>query len=303
MNDSELYQYYSECLICTVDSTFPSENVTLDEENPCLKIELRCVQIRFSNRGVFEDFFTHHQSLIYDLFYKVNRTDQNTLHIIFTENTLNELNQSYIEEYFPIKYQGYRALILEFLGENQTLKLNRDLTNLTRLSIRVVLSCTRQVNREEQSIYLIYDHRIIIEQERASCSALLIPILSTIPTITEPPSSSSSLITETPSSSSTQTVSTVVLSSSKEKSSNTLIIALLTIALLSALSTAVGLAYYKYWRKSRSIFAEGTSETNSETSSHDQISVDSVKPMENPPIKTKKAKKPMNSRLLWLDEM
>ncbi|CAF3354455.1 unnamed protein product [Rotaria sp. Silwood2] len=177
--DLDILHYYSECLQCTIQTLIEYENIKFEENNQCLTIELQCIQLIFHNKEIFEDFFQYHQQFIYDLFNKDNGTDQNTLHIIIKENTIEEINLEYIEHIFQLNYQAYRALFFELHIQNQYININRNLINITRLSIKIILICGDDI-KPMQTIYMIHNHNITLESQQDLCLPIFIPSINTI---------------------------------------------------------------------------------------------------------------------------
>ncbi|CAF3371126.1 unnamed protein product [Rotaria socialis] len=172
--DLDIHHYYTECLQCTIQTLIQNEQIKFEENNQCLTIELQCIQLMFDNEKIFEDFFQFHQHFIYDLFNKDNGTTQNTLHVTIKENTIEEIDCEYIENIFQVKYQAYRALFFELHIQNQTIKINSNLLNITRFSIKIILMCGNKT-KPIQTIYTIHNHKITLESEQESCSSIFIP--------------------------------------------------------------------------------------------------------------------------------
>lgn len=177
--DLDFINYYHQCLQCTIQTLIKPENIKFEEDNQCLVIELQCIQLIFNTIENFEDFFQFHQQYLYELFFKDNGTDQNTLHIIIKENTLEEINADYIERIFQVKYQSYRALFIELHIKNQNIEINRNLINITRLSIKLIFVCEDK-NKLKQTIYIIHNRKIFLENEQDFCSTIFIPSLKII---------------------------------------------------------------------------------------------------------------------------
>jgi hypothetical protein len=212
------------------------ENILFEENNQCLLIELQCIQLIFNTKKNFENFFQYHQKYLYDLFYKDNGTDQNTLHIIIKENILKEINLEYIENIFELKYQAYRVLFFELHIHNQDIYINRNLLNITRLSMKLIFICGEK-NKPIQTIYIIHNHKIILESKQDLCSTIFIPLSTTI--------SSTLIITSS---------SNELLSISNEESKNIiLIIILLTTFLLSLLIILIIYCFKRIRHRYRSI--------------------------------------------------
>jgi len=174
--------YYSECLQCTIETFISSENIQFEENNQCLFIELQCIQLKFNTTEIFENFFQYHQQYLYDLFFKDHGTDQNTLHVIIKENTLEEINADYIENLFQIEFQAYRVLFFELHISNQNIQINRNLINLTRLSMKIILVCGEK-NQLKQTIYIIHNRKIFLESKQDLCSTIFNSSLTTISSI------------------------------------------------------------------------------------------------------------------------
>jgi hypothetical protein len=164
----DIQRYYPQCLQCNIQTLIKSENITLENDNQCLNIDLQCIQLIFNHQNIFEDFFKLHQQYIYDLFYQNNGTDQNTLHVIIKNHTLEEINEEYIEDIFRKEFQAYRVLFIELFISNQNIKLNRNLANLVRLSIKIILNCGQRI----QTIYLIHNRNITLESKEDLCSII-----------------------------------------------------------------------------------------------------------------------------------
>ena len=178
-HDIHIDHYYPECLQCTIQTLIQPENIAFEENNTCLTIGLQCIQFMFHDETMFEDFFQSYQPFVYNLFNTDNNTDQNTLHIIIKECTFEEINAEYIDRIFQLRYQAYRVVFLELHIQDQNIKINRDLLTITRLSIKLILVCG-DTTKPKQTIYLIYNHQIILESQQDLCSSILIPSLSTI---------------------------------------------------------------------------------------------------------------------------
>ena len=288
---TNVFPHYSQCLICRIENETFLRNVTLEKENRCLTIELRCVQMIFPTRNVFEEFFLRRNSLIDELFFRNNRIDQNTLHLIFKEKSFDELDRNFVENYFSKNSKSFRALIFEFRHENRKLKLNRDLTEIFHFSIEIVVSCSKQIQRDEESIYIFHQGEIVVERENRNCSAIFVPIDSSSTTTTTIEDEEEILV---------ETTTQILISSSKNDS---LPIFLLIGGILTILTTILTCFYRKCSLKTSKIDEE-TSETNSEISTHDdEQSVESIEPKRNLPVTIKKPTKMMNSRLIWLDDL
>ena len=216
---------YPECLRCTIGAFVPPESLQLEGENsPCSRISLQCIQIIFSNQTIFEAFFDAHQPMLYDLFYKDNGTDQNTLHVTLEENTLDEINGDFVQRTFHADQQAYRALLFELQHQERPIGIHRDLTNVTRLSMEIILSCWEK-RRSRETIYIVHNRRITLQTGEGACPATLIPSMSTS---SSPPSS------------------TIVLSGSQpEPTRALLVIGLLSTVLLSTL-TVLSIGAVKY---------------------------------------------------------
>ena len=177
-----IQHYYSECLQCTIQTQIQSENIEFEKNNTCLTIQLQCIQFIFHNEIIFEDFFQSYQSLIYNLFYTNHSTDQNTLHIIIKQSTLEEINLEYINRIFQLQYQAYRVLFFELHIQNQNIKINQNLRNIIRLSIKLILICNNNNNNKfelKQTIYLIDNHQIILQSQHDLCLSIFISSLTT----------------------------------------------------------------------------------------------------------------------------
>lgn len=179
----DIHYYYSECLQCQIETFIESENIKFEENNSCLTIGLQCIQLTFPNKQIFENFFQCHQHFLYDLFNKDNSTDQNTLHIIIKENTIDEIDGIYIENIFQKQFQAYRVLFFELHNQNQDVKLNRNLLQINRLSIKIILICGNETNPIE-TIYIVHNDKIALESENDLCSAPSIPSTITITSTT-----------------------------------------------------------------------------------------------------------------------
>ncbi|CAF1166009.1 unnamed protein product [Rotaria sordida] len=254
--DLNVHHYYSECLQCKIQTIIQPENIKFEENNQCLIIELQCIQLIFNNKEIFEDFFHNYQQFIYDLFNKNNGTDQNTLHIIIKENTIEEINLEYIENIFQLKYQSYRVLFFELhIIKNQNIKINQNLLYIKRLSIKIILICNDEI-KSIQTIYMIHNHKITLESQQDLCLPIFIPSTITISPI---------IITETS--------SNILLSISHKKSKSIIrIIILLTSCLLCLLILFI-ICCFKYRRYYRSKLSRKT-ETTSELSISQDTSVE-----------------------------
>lgn len=168
--------YYPECLQCTIATYIEPEDIQWEEENQCFMIELQCIQMKFPTREIFEDFFQYYQTFLLDLFFKVNGTDRNTLHVIIEKNSLEEINAEYIEQVLQFNSSAYRVFFLELHLHNQIIRINRDLTNLIHLSMKLILVC----GQRQQTIYIIHNRNIILESQSDSCPVQLIPSTNTI---------------------------------------------------------------------------------------------------------------------------
>jgi hypothetical protein len=235
--DSEIDHYYPQCLRCTIQTFIQPENLQLEENNQCLLIDLQCIQIIFNTTEMFEDFFQFSQPLLSALFYQENGTDQNTLHVIMKENSLKEINADYIERIFQRQFQAYRALFLELYIPKQTIRINRNLIAITRLSMKLILVCEDDDQKRKQTIYIVHNQNITLESKQDFCSTTWVP--------------SSITITST-------STSNEVLSISHEKSKNiVLIIFLLTGFLLSLLTSLIIYCFkrlkHRYRRLSKKI--------------------------------------------------
>ncbi|UJR14227.1 hypothetical protein I4U23_001219 [Adineta vaga] len=176
------YQFedsYSECLRCQIHTLIQSNEIEFENINECLTIKLQCIQFLFDNQKIFEEFLNLHQEYIYKLFYKENTTARNTLHIILKEHQFKEINQEYIENYFPIEFQAYRVLFFEIYIHNTMIIIDEDLMNLTRLSIKIILNCVNNNQQRLQTIYIIHNQNISLESKEDFCSLLLTPLLTT----------------------------------------------------------------------------------------------------------------------------
>ncbi|CAF3837419.1 unnamed protein product, partial [Rotaria sp. Silwood1] len=250
-----IHNYYSECLQCKIQTLIQYENLKFEENNQCLTIILQCIQLIFNNKEIFEDFFQYHQQFIYDLFNKNNGTHQNTLHIIIKENTIEEINRNYIENIFQLKYQSYRALFFELHIKNQIIKINQNLIDITRLSIKIILVCGDNI-KPLQTIYMIHNHKITLESQQDLCLPIFIPLTNTF---------SSIIIIETS--------SYELLSISHKKSKHTILIIILLISCLLCLLILFIICYLKYKRFYRSRISRKT-ETISEQSISQDISME-----------------------------
>jgi hypothetical protein len=265
--------YYSECLQCKIQTLIKPENIKFEENNQCLTIELQCIQLIFTNTEIFEDFFQFHQQFIYDLFNKDNGTSQNTLHIIVKENTLEEINIEYIEKIFQLEYHAYRALFFELHIKNSIIKINRNLLNITRLSIKIILNCGDRI-KPIRTIYIIHNHNITLDSEQDFCSTIFIPPSPTI--------SSTLVIRTSPSE---------VLSVSHEKSKDIiLIIILLTGSLLCILITCL-IYCFKRIRRHYS----KNNDTTSEVTSSEDSSMETPLSLNEKPKLSLKFKRPLRA--------
>jgi hypothetical protein len=182
--DLNTEHYYPQCLLCNIETLIKPENIQLEQTNQCWDIELQCIQLKFPSIEIFEDFFRFHQAFLDDLFYIANGTDQNTLHVIIKNNTLHEINADYIDEIFPLNHRVYRALFFELHIHNEIIRIHRNLIDLDRLSIKLILVCDDQFKRQ-QTIYVFHDRNITRESKHDPCAPILIPsttiIISTHP--------------------------------------------------------------------------------------------------------------------------
>jgi len=259
--DWDTEHYYPQCLLCTIETLIKPANIQFEQENQCLTIELQCIQLKFPSIKIFENFFRFHQAYLDDLFHTDNGTDQNTLHVIIKNNTLHEINADYIKEIF--QYRTYRALFFELHIQNEIIRINRNLIDLTRLSIKLILVCGDKISRR-QTIYIFHDRKITRESKHDPCTPIFIPSTTMI--------ISTTVIASTP------------LAISKEKSKTIVLIIILLTAFL--LSLGITLMIYclkrirhRYRRVSK----------NSETTSEVSISQDEtpLTPNETPKLSLK----------------
>ena len=262
--------YYPECLQCTIETYIEPEDIQWEE---CSMIELQCVQMKFPTREIFEDFFQYYQTFLLDLFFKANGTDRNTLHVIIEKNSLEEINAEYIEQVLQFNSSAYRVFFLELHLHNQIIRINRDLTNLIHLSIKLILVCEDQIQRQE-TIYIIHNRNIILESQSDSCPALLIPSTNTI---TIP----------------LTTMIEVWPVSQKKSKSIVLIIVLLTGILLSL---CIGLTFY-CWKRLKHRYRRLSEKL--ETISEDSFSQDET-PKEQPKLSLKPQRTHRGVRALQL---
>ena len=263
---AELVPQYQECLICTIVTLIPAEMLAVEDDNTCATIELQCIQLIFSTQAIFEDFFASHRSFIQDLFYKDSKkTDQNTLHITLKSNTLDEINAEYIERVLVEDDNAYRVLFLELYQEQQLLRINRDLTNLTRLSIEIILSCPDEDNLgvRRQTIYLIHNRQITLVIDQKTCAVLFVPSIESPPSITPLPSS------------------TDLMPRSSGKSKNHFLI--LVIGIIGSLLLLSMVCCLKYLKRS----ALKASDSSRELSISEAASIESPLPIVDTPIKAK----------------
>ncbi|CAF2162761.1 unnamed protein product [Rotaria magnacalcarata] len=248
---ANIHHYYTECLQCTIQTLIQNEQIKFEETNQCLTIELQCIQLMFDNEKIFEDFFQFHQHFIYDLFNKDNGTNQNTLHVTIKENTIEEIDCEYIENIFLLKYQAYRALFFELHIQNQTIKINPNLLNITRFSIKIILMCGNKT-KPIQTIYIIHNHKITLESEQESCSSIFIPSTMSV---------TSTIISESS--------SNEVLSILHEKSKH--IIRIITLLISCLLCILLSLIFYCFKRRKHrySTSSTMTISSNAPSTSHD----------------------------------
>ena len=272
---------YPECLRCTIGSFVPPESLQLEENSPCSRISLQCIQIIFSNQTIFEAFFDVHQPMLYDLFFKDNGTDQNTLHVTLEENTLNEINGDFVQRTFHADQQAYRALLFELQHQDRPIAIHRDLTNVTRLSMEIILSCGEK-RRVRETIYIVHNRRITVETGEGACPATLIPSMSTS---SSPPSST-----------------IVLLESQPEPTRALLVIGLLTTVLLSTLTVlSIGAVKYvaRYFSRPRETIARRS--TQHDVSPATPLSIET--PTVSVPVKAPRALRGMRAVQLLDDDV
>jgi hypothetical protein len=267
-HDFDIERYYPQCLRCTIETLITPENIKFEEDNQCLSIELQCIQLIFNNKETFEDFFRFHQQFIYDLFNKDNGTDQNTLHVIIKDNTLEEINSDYIETIFQFKYQGYRALFFEIHYQNQNIIINRNLINITRLSMKLILVCSND-SKPKQTIYAIHNRKITLENEQNSCPSVLIPSIT---------ATSSTLIIHS--------TSDVLSSISQEKSKDIVLVIILLTGSLVLLLTMLIIYCFKRLKHHHMRLSK-KSDTTSELSTSQDISIETPLSNEKPKLSLK----------------
>ena len=166
----EISHFYSHCLQCTIQTSIESDDIQLIHDQNCSSIHLQCVQIFFDNIELFEEFFPFHQQLIYDLFDKTNGINQNTLHIIIKNNSLTQIESVYIEQRFDANFQSYRVLFFELYLQQMPIEINRNLTALIRLPMKIILNCQDDKHVKRQTIYIIYNQNISRETTDDFCS-------------------------------------------------------------------------------------------------------------------------------------
>ena len=248
----DLERYYPYCLQCTISTYIQSDDLQWEEDNQCLRHELQCVQLKFPTKDFLEDFFGSYQRFLLALFFIDNGTNQNTLHVIIEKNSLGEINAEYLEEILRLNSSTYDVFFFEVHLQNNIIRVNRDLTELTYLAIKLILVCG-EPRRRQETIYIVQNGVIFLESQSNPCSAILIPSLTS--TVILP---ASVLLT-------TSTDVIEVLPISQEKSKDIVwIIVLFTVALLAFCVSMIWYCLkqlkYRYRRLSKKL------ETDSESS-------------------------------------
>ncbi|CAF1411558.1 unnamed protein product [Adineta steineri] len=248
-HSTNIENYYTECLQCTIQTLIKSEYIKFEENNQCLTIKLQCIQLIFNTQDIFEDFFQLHQQYIYDLFHKDdNSIKQNTLHIIIKEILFEEINIEYIERIFQFQYQAYRVLLIELYLQNSHIRIHYNLHNITRLSMKIIINCGNEITLL-QTIYVIHNQKIFLESEQEFCSYISIPPTST-------------------------TISNEILSVSHDKSKDIILIIFLLTGFLLCILLTLSIYCFKRLRRYYYRLAKDN-DISSESTISEDISTDS----------------------------